>query len=112
MRQWWEKCIFITVSMDWGMMELEIPSAAGKLLIQKTDAYNISLMRTPSILVMEVKLVVYGMTGMHPFLDGAVDLIKIFNVFAFGDGVEPNLKEDQCATGYSKLTVHPQFLDE
>ena len=56
----------------------------------------------------EVKLIV---GGEYPFLDGVVNLINLWDVFAFGDGVEPNIHEGQCAVGLFKLAVHMHFLN-
>ena len=51
-RKWQQKRDLISVSMDWGMMLVEIQLAAGNLLNQKNSIYTISIMKTPEILVM------------------------------------------------------------
>ena len=37
--------------------------------------------------------------GGYPFLDGAVEPLNLWDVFTFGYGVEPNLKEVQRIAG-------------
>ena len=36
--------------------------------------------------------------GTYPFLDGAVEPLNIWYVFAFVESVEPNMQESQCTT--------------
>ena len=57
---------------------------------------------------MAVKLIV---GGEYPFLDGVVNLINLWDVFAFGYGVETNLQEGQYIAGWLKFPVNPHFLD-
>ena len=49
--------------------------------------------------------------GILPVLDGSVEPLNLWDVFAFGDGVEPNIHEGQCAVGLFKLAVHMHFLN-
>ena len=40
-----------------------------------------------------------------------VDPLNIWDLFAFGDGVETNIQEGHCNSGWFKLTVYMHFLD-
>ena len=49
--------------------------------------------------------------GAHPLLDVVFELLNIWDVFSFGDGVDPIIQEGQLKMGWFKLTVHYYFLD-
>ena len=49
--------------------------------------------------------------GIYTFLDGAAEILNIWDVFPFGDGVDPNIQKVQCNAVWFKLTVHPYLIN-
>ena len=57
---------------------------------------------------MSVELIV---VDTCPFCYVAVEPISIWDVFAFGDGFEPNLQGGQCTMVWFKFPAYTYFLD-